>query len=145
MNRLIALVLLAGLVPADGAAYQARQSLAGGDSYFRQCVSAAKGDNVCLGYFMGVSDAPVMNSEKSREEAVYCLPAGATYEQNREVFHKYLRENPQIRHVSTHLLFMLAMNTSFPCTNSPKLTVDPETGGVYISVAKPAKPAKGRN
>ena len=138
MKRLVALAILTFVAPADGAAYQPRESLASGKSYFSQCVvSGAKDGSVCLGYFMGVSDAPVPNSEKSREEAVYCLPAGATYERNREVFHKYLRDNPQVRHVSTHLLFMLAMNASFPCENSPKLSVDPQTGGVYFLVAKP--------
>ncbi len=138
MKIWIVLAALACMVPTAGAAYQARESLAGGNSYFSQCVSGAKKDeSVCLGYFMGISDAPVMNSEKSRDEAVYCLPLGRTYEQNREVFHKYLRDNPQVRNLSTHLQFMLAMNASFPCSKSPKLSVDPETGGVYFAVAQP--------
>ncbi len=138
MKKWIALAALAGLAPTGGAAYQPRESLAGGSSYFSQCVSGAKKDeSVCLGYFMGISDAPVTNSEKSREEAFYCLPVGRTYEQNRDVFHKYLLDNPQIRNLPTHHQFMLAMNVSFPCKNSPKLSVDPETGGVYFSVTKP--------
>src|SRR3546814_3580236 len=91
----------------------------------------------CIGYFMGMADAPVMNADKSADQAVYCRPAGAPYEQNRDVFHTYLRENPQIRDVSTHMLFLLAMNASFPCKNSPKLSVDPATGEVFMSVAKP--------
>src|SRR3546814_6773826 len=81
---------------------------------------------------MGMADAPVMNADKSADQAVYCLPAGAPYEQNRDVFHTYLRENPQIRDVSTHMLFLLAMNASFPCKNSPKLSVDPATGEVFM-------------
>ena len=137
MKRLVALALLAGMVPADGAAFQARESLARGGSYFSQCVASAKDYSACIGYFMGMADAPVMNAEKSADEAVYCLPAGATYEQNRDVFHKYLREHPQTRQVSTHMLFLLAMNASFPCKRSPRLSVDPATGEVFMSASKP--------
>jgi hypothetical protein len=136
MKRLVALALLAGMIPADSAAFQARESLARGGSYFSQCVASAKDYSACIGYFMGMADAPVMNADKSADEAVYCLPAGATYEQNRDVFHKYLRQNPQIRNVSTHMLFLLAMNASFPCKSSPRLSVDPATGEVFMSVSK---------
>lgn len=137
MTRLLALALLAATIPTGGSAFQARESLARGGSYFDQCVARAKDYSVCIGYFMGMADAPVMNADKSAEEAVYCLPAGATYEQNRDVFHAYLRENPQIRNVSTHMLFLLAMNASFPCKSSPKLSVDAATGEVFMSVSKP--------
>ena len=137
MKRLVALALFAAMTPADSAAFQARESLAGGNSYYNQCVAAAKYDSACIGYFMGMADAPVMNADKSADQAVYCLPAGAPYEQNRDVFHTYLRENPQIRDVSTHMLFLLAMNASFPCKNSPKLSVDPATGEVFMSVSEP--------
>ncbi|SEH18722.1 hypothetical protein SAMN05428974_2959 [Sphingopyxis sp. YR583] len=137
MKRLVALALLAGSIPAEGAAFQARESLAGGNSYYNQCVASAKDYSACIGYFMGMADAPVMNADKSAEEAVYCLPAGATYEQNRDIFHKYLREHPQSRQVSTHMLFLIAMNSSFPCKNSPTLSVDPATGEVFMSASKP--------
>ncbi|WP_447752557.1 Rap1a/Tai family immunity protein [Sphingopyxis fribergensis] len=137
MKRFVALALLAGMAPADGVAFQPRESLAGGNSYYSQCVASAKDYSACIGYFMGIADAPVMNAEKSPDEAVYCLPAGATYEQNRDVFHKYLRDNPQKLHVSTHLLFLMAMNASYPCKRSPTLAVDPATGEVFMSAPKP--------
>ena len=137
MTRWVALALLAAMTPTGSAAFQARESLARGGSYFDQCVARAKDYSACIGYFMGMADAPVMNADKSADEAVYCLPAGASYEQNRDVFHTYLRENPQIRDVSTHMLFLLAMNASFPCKNSPKLSVDPATGEVFMSVSEP--------
>lgn len=138
MKRWVALALLAAMIPTGSAAFQARESLARGGSYFNQCVASAKDYSACIGYFMGMADAPVMNAEKSAEEAVYCLPAGATYEQNRDVFHKYLRENPRVRNVSTHMLFLIAMNASFPCKNSPKLSVDPATGEVFMSASRPS-------
>ena len=137
MTRWVALALLAAMIPTGSPAFQARESLARGGSYFDQCVARAKDYSACIGYFMGMADAPVMNADKSADQAVYCLPAGATYEQNRDVFHTYLRENPQIRDVSTHMLFLLAMNASFPCKNSPKLSVDPATGEVFMSVSEP--------
>ena len=137
MTRWVALALLAAMIPTGSAAFQARESLARGGSYFDQCVARAKDYSACIGYFMGMADAPVMNADKSADEAVYCLPAGASYEQNRDVFHTYLRENPQIRDVSTHMLFLLAMNASFPCKYSPKLSVDPATGEVFMSASKP--------
>src|SRR3546814_4279782 len=110
MTRWVALALLAAMTPTGSAAFQARESLARGGFYFDQCVARAKDYSACIGYFMGMADAPVMNADKSADQAVYCLPAGAPYEQNRDVFHTYLRENPQIRDVSTHMLFLLAMN-----------------------------------
>src|SRR3546814_6652584 len=97
MTRWVALALLAAMTPTGSAAFQARESLARGGFYFDQCVARAKDYSACIGYFMGMADAPVMNADKSADQAVYCLPAGAPYEQNRDVFHTYLRENPQIR------------------------------------------------
>ncbi|KGB53919.1 hypothetical protein FG91_02164 [Sphingopyxis sp. LC81] len=137
MMRLVALALCAALLPAESAAFQKRESLAGGNSYYSQCVAGPKDYSACIGYFMGIADAPVMNTGKTPEEAVYCPQAGASYEQYRDVFHKFLRDNPQTRQLSTHHLFLMAMNASFPCTSSPYLSVDPNTGGVYISVPKP--------
>lgn len=137
MTRLIALALFAGISPTESAAFQVRESLAGGNSYYNQCVAGPKDYSACIGYFMGIADAPVMNMGKLPEEAVYCLPEGASYEQHRDVFHKFLRDNPQVRHISTHHLFLMAMNASFPCKSSPYLSIDPDTGGVYISAPKP--------
>ncbi len=88
---------------------------------------------------MGMADAPIMNTGKTPEEAVYCPRAGVTYEQYRDLFHKYLRDNPAHRSVSTHMLFLMAMNSAFPCASSPTFTIDPETGGVYISRTQAAR------
>lgn len=85
---------------------------------------------------MGIADAPVMNPGKRLEEAIYCLPAGATYEQHRDLFHKYLRDNPLLRRNSTHYLFLMAMNSAFPCRSSPLLSIDQDTGGLYVSAPK---------
>src|SRR3546814_21027178 len=85
MTRWVALALLAAMTPTGSAAFQARESLARGGSYFDQCVARAKDYSACIGYFMGMADAPVMNADKSADQAVYCLPAGAHSEQNRAV------------------------------------------------------------
>lgn len=137
MIRLFAAILFAATAPNQGAAFQVRESLAGGNSYYNQCVAGPKDYSACIGYFMGIADAPVMNMGKVPEEAIYCLPAGASYEQHRDVFHKFLRDNPTIRHISTHHLFLMAMNATFPCKNSPSLSIDPDTGGLYMSAPKP--------
>lgn len=137
MKRLIALALVAGMAPTESGAFQARESLAGGNSYYNQCVAGPKDYSACIGYFMGIADAPIMNPGKTPDEAVYCPPAGATYEQNRDLFHKFLRDNPQSRHVSTHLLFLMAMNAAFPCRSSSYLSVDPDSNEVFMSVPKP--------
>lgn len=134
MKTAVALILLAfsGAAPAAD-----RASLAKGNAYFSECVAGKDYYTVCLGYFMGMADAPIMNTGKVPEEAVYCPRPGVTYEQYRDLFHKYLQENPAHRSVSTHMLFLMAMNNAFPCTSSPFFTIDRETGGVYISVPKP--------
>lgn len=128
---LIPLVTL-GMAPTEG-----RESLSGGAAYFSECVVGKAYYTVCLGYFMGMADAPVMNTGKTPDEAVYCPRTGVTYEQNRDLFHKYLKEHPAYRHISTHMLFLMAMNETFPCKSSPFFTIDPETGEMFISVPKP--------
>src|SRR3546814_3238355 len=75
MTRWVALALLAAMIPTGSSAFQARESLARGGSYFDQCVARAKDYSACIGYFMGMADAPVMNADKSADQAVYCLPA----------------------------------------------------------------------
>lgn len=137
MKRLFALALVAGMAPAPGAAFQMRESLARGDSYYNQCVVGPKDYSACIGYFMGIADAPVMNMGKTPEEAIYCLPPGASYEQHRDRFHTFLRDNPTIRHISTHHLFLMAMNAAFPCASSPVLSIDPATDGLYMSAPEP--------
>lgn len=137
MKRLAVFALLALIAPEPSAAIQTRQSLAGGASYYSQCVAGSKDYSACIGYFMGIADAPVMNMGKSPDDAVYCLPLGASYEQHREVFHRYLRDNPQLRDISTHHLFLLAMNSAHPCKNSPRVSFDPDTGGVLVSAQAP--------
>lgn len=137
MNRLFALTLLAAMAPTQGAAFQTRESLAGGNSYYSQCVAGPKDYSACIGYFMGIADAPVMNMGKTPEEAIYCLPPGASYEQHRDRFHTFLRDNPAIRHISTHHLFLIAMNSAFPCKSSPLLSIDPATNGLYMTAPEP--------
>jgi len=134
MKAAAALIPLASLGMAP---LESRQSLSGGNAYYSECVMGKDYYTVCLGYFMAMVDAPIMNTGKIPEEAAYCPHAGVTYERYRDVFHKYLQANPTRRDVSTHMLFLMAMNEAFPCASSPLFTVDPETREVYISTPKP--------
>src|SRR3546814_9618300 len=103
MTRWVALALLAAMIPTGSSAFQARESLARGGSYFDQCVARAKDYSACIGYFMGMADAPVMNADKSADQAVYSPPAGAPYEPTRDVFHKIGRAHVGTPVPNTHL------------------------------------------
>lgn len=45
----------------------------------------------------------------------YCIPETVEYGQLRYIFFKYLRENPEIRHLSARSLFMRSMSSKFMC------------------------------
>ena len=45
----------------------------------------------------------------------FCIPENVEYVQLRDVFVKYLKENPEIRHLSARSLFVSSMSSTFVC------------------------------
>lgn len=111
--------------------------LSDGNTYYAECVTGSEIPSLCLGYLMGMSDAPVQNQGSTIDDAIYCPPQGGTYQQTRDVLHKFMRDNPRLRGIGTQMQFMMAMNEAFPCKNSPRITADVSTGGVFISKPGP--------
>lgn len=137
MKRLAVLPIAAVLASPSSAA---TGKFSQGNTYYAECVASVEMSAFCLGYLMGMSDAPVQNTGTTIDDAIYCPPSGGTYQQTRDVLHKFMRDNPRLRGVGTQMQFMMAMNEAFPCKNSPRITADVATGGVFISKPAPRKP-----
>lgn len=45
----------------------------------------------------------------------FCIPENVEYGQIRDIFVKYLQENPEIRHLSARSLFVRSMSSTFMC------------------------------
>lgn len=131
-----AVAVIVAAFMANPSRADASEKLSVGNGYYSQCVATSDLRALCFGYFMGIADAPFMNTGTKMEDAVFCPPPGATYQQNMDIFHAFLRGNPRLRTVNTSLLFSMAMNEAFPCRNSPYFTPDLERGGMTLS--KPA-------
>ncbi len=48
----------------------------------------------------------------------YCIQNGVTYQQSRDIYLKYLKDHPELRHKTAQSLYLDALKLSFPCTLS---------------------------
>lgn len=69
-----------------------------------------------VGYVAAVSDALSADGiQISGTLQTACFSAGITVGQVFDVTEKYVNDNPEIRHLSTYLLTILALKQAFPC------------------------------
>ncbi|WP_363317671.1 Rap1a/Tai family immunity protein [Chelatococcus sp.] len=54
-------------------------------------------------------------SEVRNHAPMACVPKHATRDQLSDIFTKYMRDNPSIRHRVAALLYMISMSNAFPC------------------------------
>ena len=117
-----AVILLAGtsLVRAAG------MFLTGNDLY-HNCTNAAvpMGWSLCLGYIEGVLDATNFEGSLSYGKSTvlhgivqWCVPAGVTAGQARDVVIKFLRDKPEFRHLSAAEEVTAAVAAAWPCPRS---------------------------
>ena len=64
-------------------------------------------DMVSLGYVIGVSD--------SYYGVLHCIPSVVTAGQLQDMVQKFIRENPDTRHLSADLLVGKVLSSKFPC------------------------------
>lgn len=104
---------------ALGSALPLQAAFLDGNSLYAEC-SAPQGDAVyyskasrCMGYILGVyDDMMVMLQLQYRREA--CAPSGVTAGQIVDIVTKYLRDNPQERHMPAPMLVRIALFEAFP-------------------------------
>lgn len=71
---------------------------------------------MCSAYAQGVGEGIQTQSEYLNTPEPYCMPSEVTVVQRRDVFTKYLNDNPQVLYVWASIAFMEAMINAFPCT-----------------------------
>jgi len=76
--------------------------------------------SICLAWTNGVRDGHYMTMMTlGFSRPMWCEPANVTNGQNRDIFVKFLRDNPVRRHENANLLFLDALMAAFPCQDSP--------------------------
>ena len=105
-----------------------------GNMLFTFCVNPSDGtQSFCAGYVIGLLEGTKFGAfmsygsiiENSGDVAAsnaylefvldFCIPEHVEYGQILDVFVKYLRENPETRHLSARSLFVKSMSTTFVC------------------------------
>ena len=86
-----------------------------GNDIFPSCQSNS---SFITGYVTGVIDyAGIASSITDRSSIRVCVPLDATNGQAKDVFCKFLADNPEKRHIDASALVFNAMQDAFPCTN----------------------------
>jgi hypothetical protein len=89
-----------------------------GNELHRACEAADGQQNVATGYVLGVLDEEhdliPLPDGKTRSVAS-CAPRSVRASQVRDIVCKYLRDNPQDRHLTAASLTIHALTVAFPC------------------------------
>jgi hypothetical protein len=112
-----AAALLTALVMLS-CAQKARAEFETGNVMLQRCTEPAW-LMYCLGYLEGIGRYDQLTG------SVACFPQGVTTGQVKDVYVKFLRNNPEDLHRSAVVLFMQSMMKAFPCPKAP-----PTTGSV---------------
>lgn len=106
---------LLGAAPAQG------EELFSGNYLFPRCQSKDAVDTmVCMSYLRGARDGIEFQQALDKSQAFFCVPDGVTLGQTKDIFVKYLLDNPNDRHLPGSTLFALVMVKTFPCKNGGK-------------------------
>ena len=69
----------------------------------------------CMFYIRGITEGFFGALAATRQSQAFCLPETVTQYQMRDVVMKWLRENPEKRHIDAGFLIIRAMKDAFPC------------------------------
>ena len=70
----------------------------------------------CLAFIEGIAEGYSGRLSVSQHSQSFCLPSNVTLAQSRDVVVKWLRNNPENRHLIASALVVTALNAGFPCT-----------------------------
>ena len=106
MKRALLLAVLLAAGPAQAQEFQS------GNQLLSNCeADDISRKSVCLGYVVGAHDAFSGSS--------ICSPDNVTQGQVRDVVVRWLRANPDKRHISADRTVMIALGSVWPCANQP--------------------------
>lgn len=102
MKRITAAVLLALAAGAAQAAFFT------GNTLYGNCTSGSASDRlVCTAYVLGAVDMG--------QGAAFCAPDALTGKQAEDLIVRYLRDNPQSRHLGADVLIYALFKATWPC------------------------------
>lgn len=84
-----------------------------GNQLYHWCSGDAGDQQTCIAYLAGLADA--QTDRMAYGNAAFCVPAGVTLEQLREVVSDYLRAQAAYRQMSATVLATLALNRVYTC------------------------------
>jgi hypothetical protein len=83
-------------------------------------VCKAESDLSCIAWIMGALNGFLTQALISHSPLAYCQPNGVTFGQQREIFLKYLRDNPEHLHENAAGLLYYSQIAAFPCPQPRK-------------------------
>lgn len=67
------------------------------------------------GFLDGEEAGLGLAGETSMSKTQHCIPTGVTYAQTADVIEKWLRDNPDKRHIYANVLISVALRQAWPC------------------------------
>lgn len=108
-------------IPAQGQQAPLPEAMQWGGDALAMCDSSRITPNqwVCMAWINGAVQSAGVSFSVNVEAPNFCTPEyGGSVGQYRDVFVKYLKENPSKRHLPAIFLFYQSMAAAFPCPSS---------------------------
>lgn len=87
-----------------------------GNYWLKLCESAEPlAQNACTWFVYGFNQGITAQAIGSDARKIYCMPDTVTYGQAKDIWTKYMKDNPAERHKLGGVLLMTSMVKSFPC------------------------------
>ena len=69
----------------------------------------------CIGFVTGLNQGVFLTSSISKSKKIFCAPRGVSVGQLVKVAVKFMKENPEVLHLSAGIILMRAYRVAFPC------------------------------
>lgn len=117
-NKLIALLLCAAGLTATSA-FAAEKDTSSGNYWLAQCQNSDPNRSVaCIDYIKGLRDGVQAQRILTKTNPVFCIPEAVTPGQLKDLFAKYLKDNPKNRHMPGDAILVYTLKQSYPCKDS---------------------------
>ncbi len=122
--RVRLLAVVAGAILASSSAHASAEGehllMKTGNDALTTCTATFDSDvmaaSICIAWMQGVRDSHYMTMAiNGYQQPMWCTPDNVTNQQHRDIFVKYLRENPERRHGLPAILYLQALMAAFPC------------------------------
>lgn len=120
MRKVIGLAVAAAVMVGASCPRNSNASSTGegitGNQFIKLCNESPRYDEgECFAYILGTYHGFTIAESLHDVEPLTCVPSTVTVDQLSEVVIKYLRNNPQNRHLPARGLVMIAIRNAFPC------------------------------